>query len=74
MQPHVLNMVGYRAAHTVDEVPFRCVVCERLTRHSSDDIIPHIVAAHNIPEAELSIDKDGNVFHVPLPEDPKKFN
>ena len=58
-------MLAYSAAHLTDDVPFRCVACERLTKHSADGIIPHLVAAHNIPERELSIDKDGCVFHTP---------
>lgn len=60
-------MLAYSAAHRTDEVPFRCVACEHLTKHSADGIIPHLVAAHNIPECELSIDKDGCVFHSPTP-------
>ena len=66
----LITMVAYTAAHATDEVPFRCVACEHLTRHSHEDIIPHLVAAHNLSKDELSIDKDGNVFHCPAPVPP----
>jgi hypothetical protein len=66
-----LIMVGYLASHITDDVPFRCMVCERLTKHSHDDIISHLVGAHNFPKAGLSIDRDGGVFHTPQKS---KFN
>lgn len=61
-----LMMVGYLASHITDDVPFRCVVCEHLTKHSHDGIIPHMIGAHNFSKAELSIDKDGGVFRTSI--------
>ena len=63
----LITMMAYTAAHATDEAPFRCVACEHLTRHSHEGIIPHLVIAHNLTKNELSIDKDGNVFHRPAP-------
>ena len=70
MELTVMEMVGFTAAHRTDEVPFRCVICEYLTRHSPEGIIPHMVGAHNLSAAELSIDHEGNVFHTPLKQWP----
>ena len=75
MELTVLELVGYTASHRTDDVPFRCVICEYLTKHSHEGIIPHMIMAHNLSAAELSIDNDGNVFHTPQGKDcEKKFN
>ena len=69
----VIEMVAYQSAHITSEMPWRCMVCERLTPHTDADIYAHLRGAHNLPAVELTKDKDA-IFHAPQPIDQKEIN
>lgn len=64
----LLEMVAYKAVHSADDAPWRCVKCEVLTRHSDDGIIPHLVGAHNLVKDTITTHPDGTMFMVTTEE------
>jgi hypothetical protein len=63
MELILIEMMAYRVAHAETEEEWRCVVCEKLTRHKEDEIVPHLVWAHNMPNDQLVQDRDGIFLH-----------
>jgi uncharacterized C2H2 Zn-finger protein len=62
-----IEMVGYMAAHRTDEAPWRCVACEKLTKHSDKDIMEHMAGAHGFGSSLLAKDGDALFLHEPEP-------
>jgi len=61
MELDLIEMVAYQAIHTTEDFPWRCMLCEKLTKHSHDDMLPHLVGAHNLIESSVFKD-DGSMF------------
>jgi hypothetical protein len=68
MELILIEMVAYRVEHAVTAEEWRCTVCEKLTRHTEEEIIPHLVWAHNKPNDLLVEDRDG-IFLYPAPKE-----
>ena len=61
----VIEMCAYLTGHLTDEQPWRCVVCEDLTRHSEDQIMPHLMEAHGLDKTRLKTERGDAVFLYP---------
>ena len=61
MELDLIEMVAYQAIHTTEDFPWRCMLCEKLTRHSQDGMILHLTGAHNIIKESVFKD-DGSMF------------
>lgn len=55
----MFEMLAYETSHMIDEAPWRCMRCERLTHHADADIHLHLTAAHNIPSNRIIKEKQG---------------
>lgn len=53
------EMVAYQSAHITDETPWRCMLCEKLTKHTHDGVVPHLMGAHNLLKDSILKDSDG---------------
>jgi uncharacterized C2H2 Zn-finger protein len=60
----VIEMCAYLAVHITSDDPWRCVVCDEITRHAEDGIMPHLTEAHGMDKGRLKKDKDG-IFLYP---------
>ena len=61
MELTLIEMVAYQSAHVTNELPWRCMACEKLTPHADEDIIAHLGGAHNYP-AELLTKEGDSIF------------
>ncbi len=59
----IIEMVAYLAAHAVDYTPWRCVLCDVVSKHSEGEIMDHL-AGHGLDKARLRTEKDG-IFLYP---------
>ncbi len=66
MTADFIEMCAYQAMHFDGGPPWRCVLCESLTRHTDEGIMPHLVDAHNALAAQIRTELDG-MFLYPNP-------
>lgn len=65
MELTIIEMLAYVAAHTTDDLPWRCTACEHLTPHSDDLIERHLEKGHGYKPANIKRDSDGNIYLHP---------
>jgi hypothetical protein len=61
----VTEMCAYPVSHLTDELTWRCVVCEDLTKHSEEGIIPHLVSDHGLKRELLKNERADGIFLYP---------
>ena len=58
----MIEMVAYATPNSVEDTPWRCMLCEKLTHHSDEDIEKHLIAAHNIAASRIKRHLDRTIF------------
>jgi hypothetical protein len=63
MELEIIELVAYQTNHIIDQEPWRCVTCEHLTHHEDENILDHLVMAHNLNRDTLKIHHDQIFIH-----------
>jgi hypothetical protein len=61
----IIELVGYLASHLTDDKPWRCVVCETISKHSTDEILPHMTGVHGMDKGRLKMEREESVYLYP---------
>jgi hypothetical protein len=61
----VIELCAYLTGHATNELPWRCVVCEKISKHSEDAIIPHLIEAHGLDKGRLKMEREESVYLYP---------
>ena len=57
--------MAYVAAHISDDHPWRCVVCDKLSKHSTETVIDHLETAHGLDKDRLKMERMESVYLYP---------
>jgi hypothetical protein len=69
----LIEMVGYMASHLTDDTPWRCVVCEKVSKHGTEDIIPHMISEHGYDKGRLRMERMESLYLYPEAEVKDKY-
>ena len=57
-----IEMIAYKTKSGSEDEPWRCVVCDTLTRHTDEGIEPHLISVHDILNTRIKRHSDGTIF------------
>lgn len=61
----VIELMAYMAAHQTDDEPWRCVVCDKISKHADSDIMRHLTEDHEYPAERLKKEHKDGIFLYP---------
>jgi hypothetical protein len=69
-----IQMVAYHQAHHTGDAPWRCVVCDKLTAISEENLFSHMAQVHGWGKAMLRQEGDALFLYPPVEGVGKEFN
>jgi hypothetical protein len=64
----IIELCAYIAGHATGDDPWRCVVCDKISKHAEGSIMPHLVEAHGLDEGRLKMERGESVYLYPEAE------
>lgn len=60
-----IEMCAYLAAHGSEDNPWRCVVCDKISKHDDDGIMRHLTEDHGLDVKRLKKEHKDGIFLYP---------
>lgn len=64
----VIEMCAYMSSHVADDLPWRCVACDEISKHSDEAIMPHLTEDHGMDAKRLKREHKDGIFLYPEKE------
>jgi hypothetical protein len=61
----VIEMCAYLSSHATDDTPWRCVACDKISKHAEEGIMRHLTEDHGLDAKRLKKEHKDGIFLYP---------